>query len=104
MSRLSVKTLLCHAHVPMALKCLASLVRSSRESVELVIHDDGSLTGPDLDALREKLPVAAVVTRAEADERMRSLLARHPACARFRDFEFSDRNRWKRLADLSPTA
>ncbi len=79
-----VSCLLCHAHVNMALTCLASLARFSELPVQLLLHDDGSLTEEDGAMLTEVLPVQQIVWRREADERMAEVLRRYPAYAAFR--------------------
>ena len=79
-----VSTLLGHAHVPMALLCLGSLLRESAEPLRLQIHDDGSLDREDLERLAAGLGEPAVVSRREADERLEDLLGVHPACRAFR--------------------
>ena len=51
----------------MALICLKSLLATSQEKLQLVIHDDGSLTGEDQALIRDELPKALVVSRDQAD-------------------------------------
>ncbi len=80
----TVSTLLGHAHVEMALACLGSLRRYSAEPLALFVHDDGTLTAGDRDRLAAGLAGPEIVSRAEADERMGALLARHPAARAFR--------------------
>src|ERR1700724_2016179 len=79
-----VSTLLGHAHVEMALRCLGSLLALSAAPLRLRIHDDGSLTGADLERLAAGLGTPSVVSRREADERLADLLDRHPAARAFR--------------------
>jgi len=85
-----VSTLLGHAHVGMALGCLGSLLRYADEPLGPRAHDDGTLTGEDRARLAAGLAGRAgsrgleLVPRAEADERMAPLLARHPAARAFR--------------------
>ncbi|WP_143058949.1 hypothetical protein [Demequina mangrovi] len=81
---LTVSTLLCHRDTRMALACLGSLVRHSDVPVQIQIHDDGSLTQADVEALTQALPVARVISRAESDARMAELLAPFPRCREFR--------------------
>jgi hypothetical protein len=61
----------------MAIQCLGSLQRLSRANVRLQIHDDGSLTDDDAQELEQRLKPCRVISRAEADERMATLLAHH---------------------------
>jgi hypothetical protein len=79
-----VSTLLGHAHVAMALRCLGSLLRLSARPLRLLIHSDGSLTAEDLERLAAGLGEPAVVPRREADEHMQDLLAGRPAARAFR--------------------
>lgn len=74
-----VTTLLCHAHVDMALLCLGSLLTCSAEPLRLRIHDDGTLTDEDRERLAAGLGGPDFVSRAEADERLADFLATRPA-------------------------
>ncbi|HVS62073.1 MAG TPA: hypothetical protein VMT85_01090 [Thermoanaerobaculia bacterium] len=69
----------------MAKLCLGSLVRHVTDRLELVIHDDGTLTPEDVAELRAELGPFALVTRAEADERVSEALASRPSTRRFRE-------------------
>ena len=80
----SVSTLLCHAHVPMALDCLGSLLRLCQEPLSLRIHDDGSLTAADCDLLHKRLGRVEIVWRAEADERLGVEYERYRNILKFR--------------------
>ena len=51
----------------MAVICLNSLLATSQEKLQLVIHDDGSLTDEDQALIRGELPKALVVSRDQAD-------------------------------------
>ena len=64
---LEVHNLVCHRDVSMALICLESLLATSQEKLQLVIHDDGSLTDEDQALIRRELPKALVVSRDQAD-------------------------------------
>ena len=80
----TVRTLICHSHVAMAERCLASLVRFNREPFRLRLHDDGTLTDEDRDRLRAVVPDVGFIDRREADAAMSERLARYPACLRYR--------------------
>ena len=80
-----VASLVCHAHVDMALSCLGSLQSTSRAPLRLRIHDDGSLTGEDRERLIQGLPDSVVVSPMEADDRLGPLLAAYPHCRAFRE-------------------
>lgn len=84
MAHISVRSLLGHAQLPLGLRCLGSLARSSHEPIKFVIHEDGSLTKEDVATLYENLPMEKIVFRKEADERIIPLLEKYPACAEFR--------------------
>ena len=77
--------MLCHSHVAMAKLCLGSLVRHVTDRLELVIHDDGTLTPEDVAELRCELDPLVLVSRAEADERVSEALASRPSTRRFRE-------------------
>lgn len=79
-----VRTLICHRHIPMGLRCLPSLLTYSQEPVRFVVHDDGTLEPDDVARLLETLHGSRVVTRVEADDRMSDVLRHHPVSARFR--------------------
>jgi hypothetical protein len=79
-----VASLVCHAHVDMALACLGSLLASSSTPLSLHIHDDGSLTDADRERLRQGLPDCIVVLPENADDAVLPELARYPECSAFR--------------------
>lgn len=84
----TVTTLLCHAHVDMALLCLGSLLAYAAEPLRLRIHDDGTLTGEDQERLAAGLAVGLAgpdfMSRAEADDLLADLLATRPATREMR--------------------
>jgi len=80
----TVASLVCHAHVEMALACLGSLLGRSGDALCLRIHDDGSLTDADRAQLEGGLPGSVVVSPAEADEVVLARLAAYPECRAFR--------------------
>lgn len=79
-----VHQLLGHRHVGMGLWSMKSLVKSAAAGLGVVVHDDGSLTSEDMALMRQHLPEIQIITRADADLRMRDALANHPACTSFR--------------------
>ncbi len=83
-SPLIVRALLCHAHVAMGLRCFGSLFRCSDRAIDLRLHDDGSLTPQDADALRAAFPDVQIIPRAEADARVLDALGGLPHCREFR--------------------
>lgn len=79
-----ISSLICHAHVPMAIDCLGSVARLCVEPVRFRIHDDGSLTEEDLNRLQAVLPVERVIRRREADEVMADRLRGYRVLRSFR--------------------
>jgi len=79
-----VSCLVCHAHIPIALACLPTLLRYSQNPVELILHDDGSLTDCDATQLIQALPGSRIIRRQEADQRMADELKNRPASAAYR--------------------
>jgi hypothetical protein len=86
-----VHTLVGQKQIPLALKCLSSLVRTSAEPVTFWLYDDGTLTKDDESCLADQLPVHAVTRRAEADERVAPLLKDYPFLRRYREEQFVSR-------------
>lgn len=80
-----VRTLLCQRDVALAIHSLSSLVRCSADPVQLVIHDDGSLTSADRSRLEAEFAGSRVMGRKEADEIMSEKLRSHPHARRFRE-------------------
>lgn len=81
---LTVRSLVCHRHVEMAMACLGSLQQMSAQTIRLILHDDGSLTSVDKERLLTGLSQAALCERKDADESCQAVLQRYPHCAQFR--------------------
>lgn len=81
---LQVRTLLCHRDVPLMLRCWPTLVACSRDPVETVVHDDGSLTPEDEVALQAAIPRCRILWRKVADEIMAERLRAHRHAGAFR--------------------
>jgi hypothetical protein len=81
----SVRSLLCHRDVDLAVHCFESVLSLSADPVEMVIHEDGSLTEADCALIQEKLPGSRIVPRKHADEVMREKLRGHPNALNFRE-------------------
>lgn len=81
---IEVAVLLGHAHVSMALDCVASLATYSADALRFVVHDDGSLAAEDRERLAERLGAVRFLARDEADDRLAGELAGRPALSRFR--------------------
>lgn len=80
----SLRTLLCHRDVDLAIHCLSSALALSADPLQLVIHEDGSLTVEDCDKLTASLPGCRILERKHADEIMAERLAGHPNAWVFR--------------------
>jgi hypothetical protein len=85
MSVPSLRTLLCHRDVGLAIHCLDSVMRLSADPVQLVIHDDGSLTPEDREKLAKALPGSRILDRQVADELMAERLSAYPNARAFRE-------------------
>jgi hypothetical protein len=79
-----VHTVACEAHLWFAIPCLRSLLTFSEEPVELVIHDDGSLTQASAEMLAAAFPDSILVPRRSSDAEMADALARFPSMAEAR--------------------
>jgi hypothetical protein len=79
-----VSSLLGHGQLETALICLGSLLHLSAEPLALRLHDDGTLTGLDLERLEAGLGLFHLISREEADDRVAGLLARRPALRAYR--------------------
>ena len=84
MSVPSLRTLLCHRDVDLAIHCLDSALKLSADPVNVVIHEDGSLTPEDREKLTIGLPGARILDRQVADECMAERLAAYPNARAFR--------------------
>jgi hypothetical protein len=80
---ITVHGLVCHEHVNMAYASFSSLLKFSVQPLQMLIHDDGSLTVEDIEKL-SNLTNTTVLSRPEADERMNPLLKNHPNCYKIR--------------------
>jgi hypothetical protein len=82
-----IRSLVCHAHMPMARRFLASLARFHRDPFTVCLHDDGTLTAEDRELLSASAPEVTIISRAEADAAVCAQLAGHPRCLAFRRTE-----------------
>jgi hypothetical protein len=80
----NLRTLLCHRDVEMAIHCLSSALELSSDPVQLVIHEDGSLTADDRIKLSRELPGSRIVDRHAADQIMAERLSGYPNALAFR--------------------
>ena len=71
---LEVHNLLCHRDISIALICLKSLLATSQEKLQIIVHDDGSLTNEDQTFIRDQLPNSALVSRDQADRELAIVL------------------------------
>lgn len=82
---LEVATLVGNRQLESTLRCLRSLVRTTRHAIEFRIHCDGTLTPENRERLRSELPVRRFVLRDEADAVAARTLARFPHLRRLRE-------------------
>jgi hypothetical protein len=85
MSLPALRTLLCHRDVDLAIHCLNSAMRLSADPVQVVIHEDGSLSPEDREKLARGLPGSRILDRSVADEIMSERLAAYPNARAFRE-------------------
>ena len=81
----SLRTLLCHRDVDLAIHCLDSVLQFSADPVQVVIHEDGSLSPEDREKLATCLPGSRILDRHVADEQMAERLAAYPNARAFRE-------------------
>jgi len=79
-----LRTLLCHRDVEMAIHCLNTALQLSADPVQLVIHEDGSLTAEDRNKLALELPGSRILDRNAADQIMAERLAGYSNALAFR--------------------
>jgi hypothetical protein len=70
--------------VDLAIHCLNSAIQLSADPVQVVIHEDGSLTPQDRDKLATGLPGSRILDRQVADELMAERLVGYPNARAFR--------------------
>ncbi len=81
---LNLVTLICKAHMPMALKCLSSLVQCCQFEKRLVVYEDGTLSDDDVTLMEEKFSGCTVVRREEVDVKVARFLNSAPNCRKHR--------------------
>ena len=79
-----IRALICHRDIDLGILCLGSLSRFSADPVQIVLHDDGSLTPEDRSKLVDALPNFILISREEADAVILPLLRNYPHCSAFR--------------------
>jgi len=75
---LEVHNLVCHRDISIALTCLTSLLATSQEKLQIIVHDDGSLTDEDQTLIRASLPNSTLMSRDQADRELAIVLDRLP--------------------------
>jgi hypothetical protein len=81
---LDIHVLLGHDVLGWGIGCLRSLNSASVESIQLVVHEDGSLSTQDRLLIETALPVTGFVSASESDEKVRSALSNYPNAEAFR--------------------
>lgn len=80
-----VHMLVHHAKARDGVWAAYSFARQAQRPIQLVIHDDGSLTDEDCAEFYKVLPNARIIHRAEADQRIAEPLARYPLLRSLRE-------------------
>src|SRR6266496_3122089 len=75
---LEVHNLVSHRDISIALICLKSLLATSQEKLQIIVHDDGSLTDEDQTLIRAQLPNSTLMSRDQADRGLAIVLDRLP--------------------------
>ena len=83
-SPLNLVTLICKAHIPMALKCLSSLMECCQFEKRLVVYEDGTLSDEDVTLMEERFPGCILVRREEVDDKVARYLTSAPNCRKHR--------------------
>jgi hypothetical protein len=81
---LEVHNLVCHRDISIALICLKSLLATSQEKLQIIVHDDGSLTDEDQTFIRAQLPNSTLMSREQADRELAIVLDRLPTLRKAR--------------------
>jgi hypothetical protein len=82
---LIMRSLVGKAQLPIALRCLPTLVRACRQLTTLIVHDDGTLDQADAERLAAALGSRMrLLPRNQADEHVLPKLTRFSALRRFR--------------------
>ena len=71
---LEVHNLVCHRDVSIALICLKSLLATSQEKLQIIVHNDGSLTDEDQTLIKAQLPNSTLMSRDQADRELAIVL------------------------------
>lgn len=83
--KINIRSLLGHRQVPLATRCLGSLQKFCQDSVQFILHDDGTLNSSDIEILNEALDKPIIISRTEADNVMLPILKKYPNCRAYRD-------------------
>lgn len=84
-AEIEIHSLTCENDYPDLLWCLKTFQFFAGRDINVVIHDDGSLSPQALRHLQQHLPGATVVSRQQADERIQGIISPYQACQAFRD-------------------
>lgn len=82
---IEIHSLTCERDYTDLLWCLKTFFHYSGRKCNVVLHDDGSLSADAYGHLQRHLPGVTIVTKPQADDRMRDLMAPYPASRAFRD-------------------
>jgi hypothetical protein len=84
-SKIEIHSLTCETDYPDLLWCLKTFHFFSGRSFNVVIHDDGSLSHQAIEHLHKHLPGATIISKQQADARMREVIKPYDSCRAFRD-------------------
>ncbi len=82
---INVKTLLGKNNLDFSISCLRSFVENSETPIRLVILDDGSLTGVEVERLQSSFKDCKIVTRQDRDSIIQEKLKNYPTCYKYRE-------------------
>ena len=94
---IEIHSLMCHKDVSYGINCLKSLIRYEEFSgMQIIIHDDGSLTREDKEILCDISDRLSVIDREYADSHILNLIRDKPNCINYRIKE-SNINLWHKI-------
>ncbi|MFC1550355.1 hypothetical protein ACFL46_03600 [Candidatus Neomarinimicrobiota bacterium] len=81
-----VRLVLGHRILPVAQKCIHSIVDTSVQPLEFIIHDDGTLTENDWSIIKELFNPVQTIRKDDSDKYINNILKDYPASQYYRDF------------------
>lgn len=84
-AEIEIHSLTCERDYTDLLWCLKTFLYYSGRSCNVVLHDDGSLSPEAYGHLQRHLSGVTIISKAQADERMRDVMAPYPSSRAFRE-------------------